>query len=96
MPTRRTTLTASLAAGLLTGAAPSAARAPPAGGRPLRLIVPFPPGGTTDTLARMTAERMAALLGQKAIGHTLDVKPFGDHDWPVWREMFPQYLSTIG
>ena len=35
--------------------------------RPLRLIVPFPPGGTTDTLARMTAERMAALLGQAVV-----------------------------
>ena len=39
---------------------------------------------------------MARILSAKNIPYTLDVKPFGDHDWPVWREMFPQYLNTIG
>jgi esterase/lipase superfamily enzyme len=37
---------------------------------------------------------MSGILSRKGIRHTLDVKP-GNHDWPVWREMFPQYLSTI-
>ena len=32
--------------------------------RPLRLIVPFPPGGTADLLARMLAPPMGAALGQ--------------------------------
>ncbi|MBD2722750.1 alpha/beta fold hydrolase [Hymenobacter armeniacus] len=40
--------------------------------------------------------QMARLLSDKGIHYTLDVKPFGNHDWPVWREMFPQYLNTIG
>ncbi|MBV1795583.1 tripartite tricarboxylate transporter substrate binding protein [Siccirubricoccus sp. G192] len=32
--------------------------------RPVRVIVPFPPGGATDAVGRLTAERLAAELGQ--------------------------------
>jgi tripartite-type tricarboxylate transporter receptor subunit TctC len=35
--------------------------------RPLRLIVPAPPGGPTDILARVTGERAAAALGQPVV-----------------------------
>ena len=36
-------------------------------GRPLTLIVPFPPGGVTDVLARLAAERLAARLNQSIV-----------------------------
>ncbi len=32
--------------------------------RPLRLVVPFPPGGPTDLFARQYAQRLAGVLGQ--------------------------------
>jgi tripartite-type tricarboxylate transporter receptor subunit TctC len=35
--------------------------------RPIRLVVPFPPGGVTDVVARLAAERMTADLGQQVI-----------------------------
>ena len=35
--------------------------------RPIRMIVPFPPGGVTDVVARVTAERLSADLGQQVI-----------------------------
>ena len=35
--------------------------------RPITLIVPFPPGGSTDTAARLIAERMRPVLGQAVI-----------------------------
>lgn len=35
--------------------------------RTIRVIVPFPAGGTTDLLARVFAERLAAALGQNVI-----------------------------
>ncbi len=35
--------------------------------RPVRLVVPFPPGGPTDTIGRMVAEKMTGLLGQTMI-----------------------------
>jgi tripartite-type tricarboxylate transporter receptor subunit TctC len=35
--------------------------------RPVTVIVPFPAGGATDTLARFLAERMRAILGQPLI-----------------------------
>ena len=38
---------------------------------------------------------MSGILNQKGIRHRLDVTPWGDHDWPVWRDQFPRYLSLI-
>jgi tripartite-type tricarboxylate transporter receptor subunit TctC len=35
--------------------------------RPITLIVPFPPGGSTDTAARIMGERMRATLGQSVV-----------------------------
>jgi tripartite-type tricarboxylate transporter receptor subunit TctC len=35
--------------------------------KPIRIVVPFPPGGTADLLMRMTADRLPALLGQQVI-----------------------------
>lgn len=32
--------------------------------RPVRVIVPFPPGGTTDFVARLVSQRLATVLGQ--------------------------------
>src|SRR5437667_6357982 len=35
--------------------------------RPITLVVPFPPGGSTDAAARIMAERMRATLGQAIV-----------------------------
>lgn len=53
---------------LLGGAAPGGdvlAQAYPA--RPVRIVVPFPPGGTTDILARELGGRLQAVFGQPFI-----------------------------
>jgi tripartite-type tricarboxylate transporter receptor subunit TctC len=47
--------------------APATARAQWAPTRPLRLVIPFPPGGTTDLVGRMVAERLAPRLGQPVV-----------------------------
>ena len=35
--------------------------------RPITIIVPYPPGGPTDTIARLLAERMRGSLGQPVV-----------------------------
>lgn len=35
--------------------------------RPIRIVVPFPPGGSTDLLARRIGERLATALGQAVV-----------------------------
>ena len=49
----------------LAGVAAAAAQTYPS--RAITLVVPFPPGGSTDVIARITAERMRAILGQPVV-----------------------------
>jgi tripartite-type tricarboxylate transporter receptor subunit TctC len=62
MPRRRTLL----ALALLPAPA-LAQRAQGLFNRPIRLVVPFAPGGNSDTLARLIQPRMAAFLGQQIV-----------------------------
>jgi len=53
------------AAGASLLAAPALAQSFP--NKPLKMIVPYPPGGGTDGLGRITAERLADKLGQQIV-----------------------------
>ena len=56
-----------LAAALLLGLSLVTAQAQDYPNRPIRMIVPFPPGGGMDGIARPLAEKMASLLGQPVV-----------------------------
>jgi tripartite-type tricarboxylate transporter receptor subunit TctC len=60
-----------IAIGIVLAAAVASARAQPYPSHPVTLIVPFPAGGPTDTLARILAERMRITLGQPVVIETV-------------------------
>lgn len=63
MISRRALLATAAAAGF--AAAPARAQAFPA--KPIKVIVPFSPGGPGDVMARMAGQRMGAILGQNFV-----------------------------
>jgi tripartite-type tricarboxylate transporter receptor subunit TctC len=52
-------------AGALYAAAPASAQNYPT--RPIKVVVPFPPGGPTDGMARIISDRLSAVLGQPIV-----------------------------
>ena len=64
---RRLTLCAALSAALLLGAPGQAAAQAAFPTKPITMIVPFPPGGLADLVARPVAEAMSRELGQPVV-----------------------------
>ena len=54
-------------AAVLTVAQTDVARAQPYPNKPLRIMVPFPPGGSTDVMARSLAAELSKSLGQAVV-----------------------------
>jgi tripartite-type tricarboxylate transporter receptor subunit TctC len=85
--TRRILLAASLAANLgLLFAGPAAAQGYPS--RPVKIIMPFAPGGPTEFIIRLVADRLTATLGQAFV---IENRPggaggtFGAKSVDAWR-----------
>lgn len=73
VPFLRTRVACALIAGLMLSALPASAQVFPRG--PLRVVSPFPPGGGTDTVARVIAQRYTERFNQPAI---VDNRPGGN------------------
>jgi esterase/lipase superfamily enzyme len=52
-------------------------------------------GVAEHDICRADNDRLSNILSQKHINHWLDIRGIGSHDWPMWKAMFPHYLSTI-
>ncbi len=65
MSNRRTLLIAAMGRALAGAAGVASAQAYPS--KPVRLVVPFAPGGTTDIVARVVSEKVGLSLGQTMI-----------------------------
>jgi tripartite-type tricarboxylate transporter receptor subunit TctC len=61
------TAQATLMALALAAASPGFAQTPPWPNRPVRMVIPFPPGGTLDTVGRLLAQKLGEQTGQSFI-----------------------------
>lgn len=66
-PTRRAAVLALAAAPLASTLLGGAARAQSFPTKPIRLVVPYPPGGPTDVLARLVANEIGPMLGGNVV-----------------------------
>ena len=64
---RRTLLSTVAAAAALAAAAPAVWAADNYPSRPIKLVVPFGAGGSTDIVARLLADKMGPILGQSVV-----------------------------
>jgi len=64
MITRRSVL-GTMASALWSAALPAAAQTYP--DKPIKMIVPFPPGGPIDTMGRLIAQHLTSALGQQVV-----------------------------
>jgi tripartite-type tricarboxylate transporter receptor subunit TctC len=64
---RRLTILRRAVLGLLLAVLAAAAVAQPYPSRPVRLIIPFPPGGSNDIVGRMAAAQLGERLGQPVV-----------------------------
>jgi len=60
-------LCAGLSLGIMLAAAPAQAQADKWPSKAIQLVVPYTPGGSTDTLGRIVAQKLSARLGQTVI-----------------------------
>ena len=52
--------------------------------------------GTSELdICRPANEILSNILNHKGIKHWLDMRGWQQHDWQLWREMFPHYLSIV-
>ena len=75
MLNRRSFVAATLAVAAPPAAAQTSGQAAPWPSKPIKLVVPYAPGGTTDVVARRVAEYLGQKLGQNII---VDNKPGKD------------------
>ena len=52
---------------LASGLFAAAALAQPYPAKPIKLVVPYPPGGATDVIGRVMAQRLTTALGQQVV-----------------------------
>lgn len=65
--THRVVSLSALAAGLLFFSAADLTFAQSFPAKPIKVVVPFPPGASTDSIGRLVAQKLSASLGQSAI-----------------------------
>lgn len=46
-------------------------------------------------ICRNATVHMSEILKSKNIDHWLDIRQGQEHDWPLWKDMLPHYLSMI-